>query len=316
MNIIVITDGYCMNPGDLDWGPFHQLGDIQYHDRTPVELVADRCADATVIITNKTPINAATLDRAKSLKLIVVAATGYNIVDVAAARERGIPVCNIPEYSTYSVAQHVFALILELTNMVGLHSDSARKGDWSRCADWSYSFRPIMELKDKTLGIIGMGRIGRRTAEIGRAFGMRIVHYGGQAESSFSTQMDIATLAAESDFISLHCPLKPENKGMVNESFLSLMKPTAYLINTSRGPLVDEHDLAEGLRNAIIAGAALDVLGQEPPLAGSPLFDQPNCIITPHQAWGSREARVRLMGMVFDHVVAGLEGRPMDVVNP
>jgi glycerate dehydrogenase len=164
METIVITDGYCMNPGDLDWGPFHQLGNLHIHDRTPVDEVADRCADATVIITNKTPINAATLERAKGLKLIVVAATGYNIVDVATAKQRGIPVCNIPEYSTFSVAQQVFALILELTNMVGMHAESVRKGDWVKCADWSYSFRPIMELKDKTLGIIGMGRIGRRTA--------------------------------------------------------------------------------------------------------------------------------------------------------
>jgi glycerate dehydrogenase len=305
-----------MNPGDLDWGPFHQLGNIRLYDRTPVDEVATRCADATVIITNKTPIDAATIEGARNLKLIVVAATGYNIVDVSAARTRGIPVCNIPEYSTYSVAQQAFALMLELTNRVGLHDASVRQGDWVRCADWSYSIRPIMELKDKTLGIVGMGRIGRRTAEIGKAFGMRIVHHGGRAEPSFSTPLDLATLAAESDFISLHCPLKPENKAFVNQAFLSTMKPTAFLINTSRGALVNEHDLAEALRSGVIAGAALDVLSVEPPGADNPMFDAPNCIITPHQAWGSREARVRLMHMVYEHVAAGLSGQPLDVVNP
>jgi glycerate dehydrogenase len=316
METIVITDGYCMNPGDLDWGPFHQLGNIRLYDRTPVDEVATRCADATVIITNKTPVGAETIARAKNLKLIVVAATGFNIVDVKAARDQGIPVCNIPEYSTFSVAQHAFALILELTNMVGLHAESVRKGDWVRCADWSYSFRPIMELKDKTLGIVGMGRIGRRTAEIGKAFGMRIVHHGGRAEASFSTLLDLAALAVESDFISLHCPLKPDNKEFVNKAFLSSMKPTAFLINTSRGALIHEHDLAVALRSGVIGGAALDVLSMEPPDADNPMFDAPNCIITPHQAWGSREARVRLMRMVYEHVAAGLSGQPMDVVNP
>lgn len=315
MDIIVITDGYCMNPGDLDWGPFHELGQVKYHDRTPVAEVADFCKDATVIITNKTPVDAATIAGARNLKLIVVAATGYNIVDVTAAKERGIPVCNIPEYSTFSVAQHVFALILELTNRVGLHSASVWDGEWSKSADWSFFHLPIMELKDKTLGIVGMGRIGKRTAEVAKAFGMRVVHHGGRCDPSLSTEFDLATLARVSDFISLHCPLKPENKGMVNIDFLAKMKPTAYLINTSRGPLVNEQELAEALKKGTIAGAGLDVLAQEPPPVDNPLIGMFNCIITPHQAWGSREARVRLMQMVYDHVVSGLAGNPIDVVN-
>jgi glycerate dehydrogenase len=316
METIVITDGYCMNPGDLDWTPYHALGTVQLYDRTPVGEVAARCAEATVIITNKTPVNAATIAGAKNLKLIVVAATGFNIVDVRAARDHGIPVCNIPEYSSFSVAQHSFALILELTNKVGRHADTVREGDWARCADWSYSLQPIMELKDKTLGIVGMGRIGMRTAEIGKAFGMRIVHHGGKADPGFSTALELPILAKESDFISLHCPLKPDNQAFVNRTFLSQMKRTAFLINTSRGALVQEQDLAEALRNGVIAGAALDVLSQEPPAGGNPLIGLPNCLITPHQAWGSREARVRLMRMVYDHVVAGLSGNPIDVVNP
>ena len=315
MEIIVITDGYCMNPGDLDWGPFHQLGEIRYHDRTPVTEVAAACAEATVIITNKTPVDATTIYGAKDLKLIVVAATGYNVVDIAAARERGIPVCNIPEYSTWSVAQHAFALMLELSNGVGRHAVSVRQGDWVRCADWSYSFFPIMELKDKTLGIVGLGRIGRRLAEIGKAFGMHIIHHGGKDLTNISEARTLDALAAESDFISLHCPLKPENKGMVNATFIARMKPTAYIINTSRGPLINENDLAEALRGGTIAGAGLDVLSQEPPPADNPLMSLPNCIVTPHQAWGSKEARVRLMRMVFEHVKAGLSGQPIDVVN-
>jgi glycerate dehydrogenase len=316
MDTIIVTDGYCMNPGDLDWGPFHQLGHLHLHDRTPVDEVAVSCADATVIITNKTPIDAATIAGAKHLKLIVVAATGYNIVDVAAARSHGIPVCNIPEYSTWSVAQHAFALILELTNRVGLHASSVRAGDWVQSPDWSYARTPLMELKDKTLGIVGMGRIGRRTAEIGKAFGMRVIHHGGRAEPTFSTELDLTALAAESDIISLHCPLKPNNKAFVNRAFLSVMRSTSCLINTSRGALVNEHDLAEALRGGVIAGAALDVLSQEPPLADNPLLDLSNCIITPHHAWASREARVRLMRSVYEHVAAGLSGQPLDVVNP
>jgi glycerate dehydrogenase len=316
MDTIIITDGYCMNPGDLDWGPFHQLGNLRYHDRMPVDEVAVRCADARVIITNKTPIDATTIAGAKDLKLIVVAATGYNIVDVAAARDRGIPVCNIPEYSTWSVAQHAFALILELTNRVGLHAESVRAGDWVNSPDWSYARTPMMELKDKTLGIVGMGRIGRRTAEIGKTFGMRVIHHGGRAEASFSTERELRALAAESDVVSLHCPLKPENKAFVNRAFLSGMRPAAYLINTSRGALVNEQDLADALRAGVIAGAALDVLSQEPPPADNPLMGVPNCIITPHHAWASREARVRLMRSVYEHVAAGLSGQPLDVVNP
>jgi glycerate dehydrogenase len=315
METIVITDGYCMNPGDLDWSPVYQLGNVRYYDRTPAAEVAERCAEATVIITNKTPIDANTLKRATNLKLIVVAATGFNIVDTVTAKSLGIPVCNIPEYSTFFVAQHTFALILELTNQVGWHSQSVSKGEWARCADWSYSRSPLMELKDKTLGIVGMGRIGRRSADIANAFGMHVIHYRGKADASLSTAVDLKTLAAESDFISLHCPLTPENRGFVNMEFLQSMKRTAFLINTARGPLIQETDLSLALQQGVIAGAALDVLSTEPP-PDNILWTLPNCIVTPHQAWSSFEARQRLMKQVTEHLAAGIAGEPFDVVNP
>jgi len=309
---IVITDGYTLNPGDLSWKAFYEFGEVVYYDRTPAALVAERCKDATIIITNKTPVNAETISVATNLKTIAVTATGYNIVDAAAAKIKNILVCNVPVYGTDSVAQHTFALLLELTNHVGENSSSVKNGDWSKSADWCYSKAPIMELSSKTLGIVGFGRIGKQTAKIAEAFGMKIIYNNRSAQTG---SVSIETLFAESDFISIHCPLRPDNNAFINKKLFSLMKPTAFLINSSRGQLINEQDLAEALTSGKIAGAALDVLSVEPPPVDHPLINLPRCIITPHNAWLSFEARQRLMQVTLENVSCVIKGTPQNVVN-
>ncbi|MDR3711663.1 MAG: D-2-hydroxyacid dehydrogenase [Puia sp.] len=312
---IIITDGYTLNPGDLSWETFEELGKLVIYERTPENEVAARCAGATVIITNKTPITRATIQAATGLRLIAVTATGYNIVDTVAAREKGIAVCNVPEYGTDSVAQHAFALLLETANKVGMNARSVREGDWVKSVDWCYSVAPLIELRDKILGIVGFGRIGQRTAELARAFGMRILFYGGRSRPEWAEAVSLQAVFEQADWISLHCPLRPDNQGFVDRALLSRMKKTAYLINTSRGQLINEADLAEALNHGILAGAALDVLSKEPPLESNPLLNALNCIITPHNAWSSFEARKRLMQTTFENVSAGLAGKPQNVVN-
>lgn len=312
---IIVTDGYTLNPGDLSWDAFKTLGEWILYDRTPENEVASRCAGASVIITNKTPVNRATIEAAKNLKLIAVTATGYNIVDTVAAREKGIAVCNVPEYGTDSVAQHTFALLLETANRTGLNARSVKEGDWAKSIDWCYSLAPLIELKDKILGIVGFGRIGQRTAELARAFGMRILFYGGRDRPDWARAVSLNELFEQSDWISLHCPVKADNQGFVNRDLLSRMKKTAFLINTSRGQLINEADLADALNKGIIAGAALDVLSKEPPPATNPLLTASNCVITPHVAWSSFEARKRLMQTTYENVAAALAGKPQNVVN-
>lgn len=312
---IVITDGYTLNPGDLSWEPFFKLGKIRYHDRTPLAEITARCKGASVIITNKTPINEETIRAAENLRLIAVTATGYNIIDTEAATKNGVVVCNVPVYGTDSVAQHCFALILELSNRVGLHEQSVRAGDWSRSDDWCYTLSPIMELAGKTLGLIGFGRIGRQTARIAAAFGMKLIYYNRSPRDGDGEQVGLEELFAQSDFISVHCPLTKDNEGFINERLLSLMKPTAFLVNTSRGQLINEQDLAKALRNKTIAGAALDVLSMEPPPPDHPLIGIPQCIITPHIAWVSYEARRRMMQSTLENVIAFMQGAPINVVN-
>jgi glycerate dehydrogenase len=314
MEKIVITDGYTLNPGDLSWEAFQQLGEVIYFDRTRPEEVAERCREATIIITNKTPVTEDSINRAKRLKLIAVTATGYNIVDVASAKKRSIVVCNVPEYGTHSVAQHTFALLLELTNQVGRHAQSVKAGDWVKSIDWSYSHAPIIELKDKILGIVGLGRIGNQTAEIAVALGMRIIHHGGKPMKIDANRVGLETLFLESDFISLHCPLKSDNQGFVNKTMLATMKKSAFLINTSRGQLINEADLAAALADGLLAGAALDVLSKEPPPEDHPLLNLSNCIITPHNAWLSFEARQRIMNTSFNNIKSALSGKPVNVV--
>jgi glycerate dehydrogenase len=316
MEKLVITDGYTLNPGDLSWEALHTFGEVKVYERTAASELVARCHDASVIITNKTPITRDVIEAAQSLKLIAVTATGYNIVDVAAAAARKIPVCNVPGYGTDSVAQHTFALLLELTNHVGPNAATVSRGYWSRSPDFCYTVKPIIEISGKTLGIVGFGRIGQKVGEIAQAFGMKVIYHSNRTvASAYANQVSLDVLFSESDFVSLHCPLKPDNKEFVNAALLSRMKPTAYLINTARGQLIREHDLAEALKNKRIAGAALDVLSVEPPPADHELTRLENCLITPHNAWLSFEARQRILNTTVENVRAALVGTSANVVN-
>lgn len=314
---IVVTDGFTLNSGDLSWDGIAQFGELEIHDRTTVEQVVERCRGAEIVVSNKTPFNRDTIFALPKLKCICVLATGYNVIDTNAATERGIVVCNVPGYGTASVAQHVFALLLELTNAVGLHNHSVRQGRWNKNPDWCYTLKPIVELSGKTMGIVGYGNIGQQVGRIADAFGMKVIYFNpSNKQASIGEQKSVETVFAESDVVSLHCPLTPENKGMVNKSLLAKMKPTSYLINTARGPLVNEDDLAEALNEGVIAGAALDVLSIEPPTnAHLKLINAKNCIITPHNAWMSREARERVMKITEKNIAAFLEGNPINKVN-
>jgi glycerate dehydrogenase len=313
---IVVLDGFTLNSGDLSWELLAPFGALTVHDRTPENEVMARCRDASIIVTNKVPLTKATLQQLPQLKLISVLATGYNIVNIEAARVQGVPVCNVPAYGTASVAQHTFALLLELTNHVGLHAQSVAEGAWQRSADFAYTIKPVMELEGKTLGIVGFGHIGQQTARIGAAFGMKIL-YNSRTEKSTSlgTYANLEALFAQSDAVSLHCPLTLENKAFVNKALLSLMKPSAFLINTARGPLIQEQDLADALNGGVIAGAGLDVLSIEPPDGGNPLLTAKNCITTPHIAWMSLEARQRIMAITAQNIEGFLNGRAINVVN-
>jgi glycerate dehydrogenase len=314
---IVALDGYTLNPGDLSWDPIRELGEFVTYDRTPVNLIVERAREAAVALTNKVAFDAKTIGALPDLKLIAVTATGYNIIDTAAAKARGVLVCNVPEYGTPNVAQHVFALLLELATRTGHHARTVREGRWSASPDWCYWDYPLVELNGLKLGIVGYGRIGRAVAQIARAFGMRvIVNRRNPSDSEEGVAfVDRDTLARESDVISLHCPLTPDNAKMIDTGFLAKMRPTAFLINTSRGGLVDETDLANALNEGEIAGAGLDVLPAEPPKADNPLLTAKNCIITPHIAWASRPARERLLHVTTKNIRAYLDGSPINVVN-
>jgi glycerate dehydrogenase len=309
---IVILDGHTTNPGDLSWEPLERLGSISVHDRTaPGDIVA-RARDADVVLTNKTPLSAEVIAALPRARLIGVLATGFNVVDAVAARGRGIPVVNVPEYSTPNVAQATFALLLELTNRTGHHDRAVHEGRWAGSADFCFWDGDLVELAGKTFGIVGHGRIGRAVGRIASAFGMEVIHArrrGGEG----SVALD--ELFATSDVVSLHCPLTVETKGLVDARRLGLMKRSAYLLNTSRGPLVDEAALAEALAAGGIAGAGLDVLAVEPPARGNPLLTAPRCVITPHIAWATRAARQRLIGTVAANVAAFAAGTPVNVVN-
>ncbi|MBS0632523.1 MAG: D-2-hydroxyacid dehydrogenase [Verrucomicrobia bacterium] len=313
--MIVVLDSHTLNPGDLSWDALRALGPCTLHDRTAAADIVPRLSGATVALTNKVPLRAETLAQLPDLRYIGVLATGYNVVDTAAARARGIPVTNIPAYGTTSVAQHTLALILELANGVGHHAATVRAGRWVTSPDWCYWDRPLTELDGLTLGLIGYGRIGRAVAALARAFGLKvIVHTRTPVPDAENVSLD--DLLCRSDIVSLHCPLTADNQGLINAARLALMKPTAFLINTSRGPLIVEADLARALAEKRIAGAALDVLSAEPPTANNPLLAAPNCVITPHLAWATRAARQRLMTVAVANVRAFLAGTPQNVVNP
>lgn len=312
---ITVLDGYTENPGDLSWDWLQSLGDCTIYDRTPPELIAERVKSSNIIITNKTPLRRELLKTLPELEYIGLLSTGFNIVDWEYCKEKGIPVCNIPSYSTSAVAQLVFALILEMTNAVGIHSEAVHSGEWSSCKDFCFWKTPLTELDGKTLGIIGFGKIGKAVAKIASAFGMQVIaatnHPAPFEDVDFCT---VAELLSKSDFVSLHCPLTPLTQGMVNAEFLSKMKPTAILINTSRGQVIDEAALASALKNGQIAGAGLDVLSVEPPKSDCPLIGLKNCFITPHIAWAGFETRKRLMKICRENVEAFLNGSPVNLV--
>lgn len=313
---IVITDGYTLNPGDLSWDPIASFGELVLYDRTPAHLVTERCSDADIVLTNKTPFPATVIQELPQLKLIGVTATGYNVIDVKAARGHNITVCNVPAYGTASVAQHTIALLLELTNQTGVHAASVAAGEWVKATDWCYSKTPITELAGKTMGIIGWGHIGQQTARIAQAFDMDLLYYTPtKKENAFAAYRSLQELFAQSDVITLHCPLTANNAGFVNNELLQLMKSTAFLINTSRGQLIDEQHLADALNQGRIAGAALDVLSTEPPAADNPLLSARHCLITPHNAWISKEARQRIMNITTGNIRAFLQQQPVHVVN-
>lgn len=316
---IVILDGYTLNPGDLSWKGIESLGETAIYDRTPENLILERSKGAQVLLTNKTPLTKHIIYELPDLKYIGVLATGYNIVDIKAAKERGIIVTNIPTYGTTSVSQFVFALLLELCHHVQRHSDAVKSGKWAECEDFCFWNYPLIELADKTMGIIGFGRIGQRTADIAAAMGMSIIAYDtnktDQSQRRNFKWAELDEVFSQSDVISLHCPLLPDTKGIINKNTLGIMKKTALLINTSRGPLVVDKDLADALNKGIIAGAGLDVLSLEPPDKDNPLLTAKNCLITPHIAWATKEARARLMNTTEDNLKAFLAGTPQNVVN-
>jgi glycerate dehydrogenase len=315
---IVVLDGHTLNPGDLSWAGLNELGQCHIHDRTSPHDIVRRAQEAEIVLTNKTQLSKETIAQLPKLRYIGVLATGYNVVDVKAAHKQNICLTNIPAYGTVSVAQMVFAHLLNLTQHVAEHGQSVQAGDWSRSRDFCYWDFPLVELAGLTMGIIGLGRIGQTTARLALDFGMKVIYF--DVEKSITPQVkaqavDLDTLFKESDVVSLHCPLTDFNFRLVNEQRLRLMKPTAFLINTSRGPLIDEKALADALNTGKIAGAGLDVLSREPPEADNPLLKAKNCYITPHIAWATKAARQRLMDIALTNIRAFMNGKPQNVVT-
>lgn len=316
---IVVLDGHALNSGDLSWEALSAIGELQVFDRSADDQIVARAHEAEIVLINKTRLSAQILRQLKGTRYIGVLATGYDVVDVQAARELKISVTNIPTYATASVAEFTFALLLELCHHVALHGEATRAGEWSRSKDFSFWKPPLVELAGKTIGIIGLGQIGRRVAEIALAFEMRVI----AANAARSPVPDwprlrwceVDELLPQADVVSLHCPLLPQTRGIINAKSLAMMKPGAFLINTSRGPLVVEQDLADALNNGRLAGAGVDVLSSEPPSPDNPLLRAKNCIVTPHIAWASKEARTRLLNTAIANLRAFLEGHPINVVN-
>jgi glycerate dehydrogenase len=316
---IVILDGHAINPGDLSWDALRSLGELEVFDRTSEDAIVTRAGEADALLTVRTPLSARTLKQLERLRYVGAIFTGYDEIDLKAARELNILVTNVPTYGTASVAQLVFALLLELCHHVALHSAATHAGEWSRSPDFSFWKTPLVELQGKTMGIVGFGRIGRHAAEIAKAMGMRVIAAdAGRKEAPDWPGFrwcDVDELMAAADVVSLHCPLLPQTRGIVNASSLSKMRPGSFLINTSRGPLVVEQDLADALNDGRLAGAAVDVLSSEPPPLDNPLLRAKNCIVTPHIAWATKEARIRLIESAAANLRGFLDGRPVNVVN-
>lgn len=315
---IVILDGYTENPGDLSWDGFAALGELTVYDRTPADQILSRIGDAEIVITNKTPLTRETFAACPGIRYVGVLATGYNVVDIEAAKEKGIPVTNIPTYGTTAVAQMVFALLLEICHHVGEHSEAVHRGEWTKSPDFCFWNAPLIELAGKTIGVIGFGRIGQNTAQIARAFGLQVLaydEYPNDAARALGDYVTLDELLAQSDIISLHCPLFPSTEGIINKDSIAKMKDGVILINTSRGPLVAEADLAQALNSGKVYAAGLDVVATEPIRADNPLLNAKNCIITPHIAWAPKESRARLMDIAVNNLKAFLEQKPVNVVN-
>ena len=313
---IVVLDGYALNPGDLTWDDLKKLGDVEIYDRTESQRILERAKDAELVFSNKTVLSAELLRQLPKLKYVGVLATGYNCVDVKAAKQLGITVTNIPTYGTASVAQFVFALVLELCHNVKRHHDAVAAGQWATSKDWTFWLTPLIELEGKIIGIVGLGRIGCQVARIASAFGMRVIATDQVPITEPGVQATtLENLLAEADVVSLHCPLFPETRGLMNRTRLATMKRSAFLINTSRGPLIVDQDLADALNAEVIAGAGLDVLSVEPPVGANPLFKAKNCLVTPHIAWATKEARIRLMNIAVKNAESFLGKQPVNVVN-
>lgn len=316
---IVVLDGYTLNPGDITWEGMEALGEVTVYDRTKEEDIVSRIGDAEVVYTNKTPLTKETFDACPNIKFVGILATGYNIVDVEAAKEKGIPVSNIPTYGTAAVSQYAMALLLELCHHIGEHSDCVKKGDWTNNPDWCFWNYPLVELAGKTMGIIGFGRIGQDTGKLAQAFGMKVLAYDAhkrpELESETCKYVDLDTLFAESDVISLHCPLFAETEGIINKDTIAKMKTGVMIINDSRGPLIVEKDLRDALNDGKVAGAAVDVVSTEPIRMDNPLLQAKNMIITPHIAWAPKESRQRLMNLAVENLQCFVDGKPQNVVN-
>lgn len=316
---IVILDGYSVNPGDLSWDELKTFGELTVYDRTPADKIEERAAGAEILLTNKTPLSKEIFGRLPKLKYVGVLATGYNIVDTGAAKEHGVIVTNVPAYSTEAVAQFTFALLLELCHHVGEHNAAVKRGEWSHCADFSFWTHPLIELAGKTMGIIGFGRIGRAVAGIAQAMGMKVMAYSRHRDVSAENDRlrfaEFDELLAESDVISLHCPLFDSTRGMIDKNAIEKMKDGVFIINTARGPLIVEEDLAQALNSGKVAGAAVDVVSKEPITEDNPLLKARNCIITPHIAWAPKEARKRLIKTTVENLAAYISGKPVNVVN-
>lgn len=320
MTKIVILDGYTTNPGDLDWEWLNAYGETEIYDLTPPDKVVERTRDADIVITNKTPLPREVIAEMQRVKFIALLSTGYNVVDCDYARQRGIPVSNIPSYSTMAVAQLVFAYISEFCNGVALHSADVRAGGWASCPHFCYWKQPLIEMSGKTIGIVGFGKIGQAVANIAESYNMKILACSGH-ETDQSRRPDfrwasLDEIAENADFITFHCPLTPETQKLLGSEFLAKCKPSAFVINTSRGPVADEQALADALNSGLIAGAAVDVLSVEPPKPDNPLLSAKNCIITPHIAWAGFETRQRLMDTLKANFKAFFDGKPINVVNP
>ena len=318
---IVVLDGYTENPGDLSWEPLKALGELTVYDRTPVhdnEEILKRIGGAEVVFTNKTPLKKEVLAKCPGLKFISVLATGYNVVDIAYAKEKGIPVSNIPTYGTDSVGQFAIALLLEICHHIGHHDQAVHEGKWEHNADWCFWDYPLIELAGKTMGIIGFGRIGQRTGVLAKALKMEVLAFDAhpnEAGREIAAYVDLDTLLAKSDVIALHCPLFPETEGIINKNNIAKMKDGVIILNNSRGPLIVEADLAEALNSGKVAAAGVDVVSTEPIKGDNPLLKAKNCLITPHMSWAPRESRQRIMDMSVENVKAYLAGKPVNVVN-